>query len=259
MIATELRGGRRGPLVLCSDGLAGTWPDWLPLADALPDLRLVAVVRDEESLDEAAAELIGVLDRFEGERAVLIGHSMGGFVVEAAARLAPDRVAGLVLLDASVTPAHPVVSVLDRLGGAALRATAARSDAVARGAARVRRRFDPSGVRDDVERRALVDPINARPEHWAVIASELVAYQDWARRVTDLRPGHDLPPVPIRVITAARAPWGTGWVRRQGAYAQLLRADPGRPTVRHHVVRSGHLVQLERPEAVATLIEDLWA
>ncbi|WP_425310472.1 alpha/beta hydrolase [Ammonicoccus fulvus] len=257
MAAIEVRPGRSGPLALCSDGLAGTWPDWLPLADALPGVRLIAVVRQNPELDDAAAELAAALDTQQADRAVLIGHSMGGFVVEATARLWPERVSGILLLDGSVTPADPLVSALDRLGGQVLSATVARAPALARIAGGVKRAFEPAEVRHDPERRRLVDPLGAQPAQWGVIARELTAYADWAARLEAIRTQHPLPPVPIHVVTAHQGVF-RGWVRRQAGFVERLRADPGGPTVHHHIVRSGHLVQLAAPEAVAALAGDLW-
>jgi 3-oxoadipate enol-lactonase len=46
-----------------------------------------------------ARDLIALLDALGIPRAVVGGHSRGGFVALSAALLAPDRVAGLVLID----------------------------------------------------------------------------------------------------------------------------------------------------------------
>ena len=46
-----------------------------------------------------AEDLIGLLDALAVERAVLVGHSMGGFAVSGVAQHEPERVAGLVMVD----------------------------------------------------------------------------------------------------------------------------------------------------------------
>lgn len=46
-----------------------------------------------------AHDVVAVMDRHELNRAVLVGHSMGGKVAQAVALLFPDRVDGLVVLD----------------------------------------------------------------------------------------------------------------------------------------------------------------
>lgn len=49
-------------------------------------------------LDDAARDVVALLDRLELDRVVLGGCSMGGYLTMAVLRLAPERVAGLVLL-----------------------------------------------------------------------------------------------------------------------------------------------------------------
>jgi pyruvate dehydrogenase E2 component (dihydrolipoamide acetyltransferase) len=50
------------------------------------------------SLDELAGTVLGFLDAVGASRAHLVGHSLGGAVIAAAAARAPDRVASLTLL-----------------------------------------------------------------------------------------------------------------------------------------------------------------
>jgi len=54
-----------------------------------------------ESIEEAAAWLLRMLDAAKVERAILIGHSMGGLVALAAAAVAPERVEKLAILGGS--------------------------------------------------------------------------------------------------------------------------------------------------------------
>ena len=49
-----------------------------------------------------AQDLIAVLDHLDIRSAVLLGHSMGAFIAANAAVLAPERVAGLVLIDGAL-------------------------------------------------------------------------------------------------------------------------------------------------------------
>jgi pimeloyl-ACP methyl ester carboxylesterase len=69
-------------------------------SDVLPDPSGDAA--DEEAF---AADIVDLLDRLDVERAVLAGHDIGSAVAPAVARLAPERVGGLVLLN----PTHPFV------------------------------------------------------------------------------------------------------------------------------------------------------
>ena len=58
---------------------------------------------DITSMDDYARFVLGT---FEG-KAVLAGLSMGGYILFAAARLAPNRVAGAILIDTRETPDTP--------------------------------------------------------------------------------------------------------------------------------------------------------
>ena len=58
---------------------------------------------DITSLDDYARFILGT---FEG-KAVLAGLSMGGYILLAAARLAPNRIAGAILIDTRETPDTP--------------------------------------------------------------------------------------------------------------------------------------------------------
>ena len=61
----------------------------------------------EPSLEDAARDVVALLDRLELDRVVLGGCSMGGYLAMAVLRLAPERVGGLVLIDTKATPDTP--------------------------------------------------------------------------------------------------------------------------------------------------------
>ncbi|SEF26420.1 Pimeloyl-ACP methyl ester carboxylesterase [Amycolatopsis pretoriensis] len=61
----------------------------------------------EPSLEDAARDVLALLDRLELDRVVLGGCSMGGYLAMAVLRLAPERVGGLVLIDTKATPDTP--------------------------------------------------------------------------------------------------------------------------------------------------------
>jgi pimeloyl-ACP methyl ester carboxylesterase len=114
------------PPVLLSSGLGGAWYDWdrvVPLLAGLaPLLRFdrpglgwsepAAVPPSLAAEAERIRALLttsGVLapDAPAAGRAVLVGHSLAGFHVEAFARLHPELVAGIVLVDGSAEPDPP--------------------------------------------------------------------------------------------------------------------------------------------------------
>lgn len=55
------------------------------------------------SLDDAALDVLAMLDKLDLDRVVLGGCSMGGYLTMAVLRAAPERVGGLVLLDTRAT------------------------------------------------------------------------------------------------------------------------------------------------------------
>jgi len=98
------------PIVLAAHGITGSHPTWAPVArhlgDAVtllaPDLRgrgQSAGLGGPFGMAAHAGDLVAVLDHVGGERAVVAGHSMGGYVVTRFAADAPERMAGAVLVD----------------------------------------------------------------------------------------------------------------------------------------------------------------
>ncbi|MEU9293173.1 alpha/beta hydrolase [Streptomyces sp. NPDC048266] len=239
-----------GPVCVLSAGLGLSWFDWDPLVPLLaPHRTVVRFDRPGHGLSAPAAvpptatgeahRIAGLLDalRLPGPVTV-VGHSLAGFHGEAFARLHPARTAALVLADSSVEE-HPRpgrTTALAGLLGAALGAAgvpAALGPLVRRATVRhhpapaelVRRVYRTSRVL----RGALLE--NAR---YGAVAAELLA----------LRERHPLPPdLPVTVLAA---PDGSArWERRQRALARRLGARY------EAVVPSGHLVMLDRPDAVA--------
>jgi len=82
------------------------WNEVLPLLEKdfdiiLPDLRGFGgsdTVESQYQISDMAADIAGLLDKLGIEKAVIAGHSMGGYISLAFARAYPDRVAGLGLI-----------------------------------------------------------------------------------------------------------------------------------------------------------------
>ncbi len=111
-----------GPAVLLLHGQPGSAADWTTVSGELRS-RFTVVVPDRRGYGRTggravgfranAEALIDLLDRLDLDRVVAVGHSWGGGVALALAELAPERVAGLVLV-ASVAPGERV-GLADRL------------------------------------------------------------------------------------------------------------------------------------------------
>jgi lipase len=96
--------------VVAAHGVTGTHMNFEPVADQLgeavtvlaPDLRgrgLSKSVGGPYGMAQHADDVIAVLDHAGIAEAVMVGHSMGGFVAVFAATRHPDRIRGLVLVD----------------------------------------------------------------------------------------------------------------------------------------------------------------
>jgi pimeloyl-ACP methyl ester carboxylesterase len=98
------------PIVLAAHGITGSHRTWSAVARHLgdsvtflaPDLRgrgQSAGLGGPYGMNVHAEDLVAVLDHVGGHRAVVAGHSMGGYVVTRYAAIAPDRLAGAALVD----------------------------------------------------------------------------------------------------------------------------------------------------------------
>jgi pimeloyl-ACP methyl ester carboxylesterase len=111
-------GNSGGPVVVLAHGfpeLAYSWRHQIPaLAEAgyhvlAPDQRGYGGSSKPEAVDaytvrELCADLVGLLDDFGAERAVIVGHDFGATVAWAAPLLHPDRFAGVVGMSVPPVP-----------------------------------------------------------------------------------------------------------------------------------------------------------
>lgn len=106
------------PVVAFVHGSPGDWTDFVdPLSDPVlrAAVRLVSIDRlgyggsdlghPEGSMQRQADAVLAVLDALDVDRAVLVGHSLGGPVIARAAMDHPDRVAAIVPVGSSADPA----------------------------------------------------------------------------------------------------------------------------------------------------------
>jgi pimeloyl-ACP methyl ester carboxylesterase len=113
------------PTVIAAHGITANSLAWAPLAEALPEVDLVAPdlrgrgrsrdVGGPYSIAAHADDLVRTLDHLGVERATLLGHSMGGWVAATAALRHPDRFGGVVLVDGGLGFPLPAGTDLDQL------------------------------------------------------------------------------------------------------------------------------------------------
>ncbi|MEU6313690.1 alpha/beta hydrolase [Streptomyces sp. NPDC047014] len=286
----------RGPVCVLAAGLAMAWFDWDEVAALLVarGRTVVRFDRPGHGLSGPAAEppttageahriagLLNALDALDaldltdrtgpssrtgpsgpsgptgpGAPVTLVGHSIAAFHTEAFARLYPERIAALVLLDASVE--EDPRTVLPR----ALRTGAARALGRAVTAVGLPAALGPAARRATVRASRTGGSDPAAPDLvrrcyrtgrvWRGALLENSRYPDMAAELLGLRGIRPLT-APTTVLAGYDGSARRGaldWLARQADLADLLGA-------RFEVAEpAGHLVMLDRPEQVVRAVLD---
>jgi len=192
------------------------------------------------------AALLSVLDL---EKSFLIGHSMGCRVVLEAARLAPERIAGLVLIDGSRTGSGDPGKA-----EAAARAAVEKAGYPAFAEALFRQMFfTPSALAEAIVVRALRQSAEFGPMLWPSMAR-------WDAASMDASLGAVRAPVLVIQSTTRNADLKRSRLKagESSPYLDLLRQ--GLQNVRIEVVPGvGHFTQLEAAQTVNRLISEFAA
>jgi pimeloyl-ACP methyl ester carboxylesterase len=125
----------QGPLVVLLHGFPELWYSWrhqLPtLADAgyhavAPDLRGYGETDAPEAVEDYSmlnmtADVVGLLDALDAERAVIVGHDWGARIAWDLAQLYPRRVAAVAALSVPYSPRSPAppTQMIERFSGGA--------------------------------------------------------------------------------------------------------------------------------------------
>lgn len=255
--------GDTGPVVVLCSGLGGRALHWRDtVADLADDHTVVRFDRPgtpvgrrpgRRTVTGEAARIAAVLDAVHSsEKAVVVGHSVGGFYAEAFARLYPHRTRALLLLDSSIAaerrrPALPLrVKLTAADAGAALLHRLHLQAPLARAGLALAQRRRPGGL--DAQMRAEIRSAADDPEFLDALFTEYVEYHDLAAELYTLRSGHPLPPI-RRTVATAHTGWRTRrWRAEQIQLAETLGAE------HTTIAPAGHLVMIEQPRRTADLI-----
>jgi len=231
---------------------AAMWQPQLAAAPAgwrlvAPDLAGLGSSDDHDRtavhLDDYAADVIATLDRLGITRAVVAGVSLGGYVALALARIAPQRLAGLVLADTKAPADTPEARagrerMLDVLSD---RGTAGVADEMIPKLLGETSRRERPGLADQIRAMTLTnDPEGVR------------------RAILRLRDRPDATPVLATVTVPALVVVGEEDVVTPIAEAErLAEGIPGAALER--IASAGHLSSLEQPAAFSRVLGDFLA
>jgi pimeloyl-ACP methyl ester carboxylesterase len=288
--------GSAKPPVLLSSGLGGAWYDWrlvLPrLAEHAP-----ALCFDRPGLGWSEPSPVGPTLAAEAERikallttpgvlapgaaalgpAVVVGFSLSGFHMEAFARMYPELVAGMVLIDGSAEPESPPPPTPEQAARSVTRwqsagRLAARTGLAALGTPLMRAlavrscRLGGSDLADPAD----VAAAGASGRVFTAGLLENATYHLLAAQLLELRCERPFPAeLPLRVIAAygvsplARLlPFAGGSLRRDREQWRARQEQLTRMSARGKLIEledSAHFVPYDRPDAIIEAVAEVWA
>ncbi len=222
------------PGLLCD---AAVWAEQRTALAANADI----VVADHGSLDSLSAMATRMLESAPA-RFALAGHSMGGRVALEVVRQAPERVAGLALLDTACRPlARGADGEQERHGRLALLATARREGMRVMARAWVQGMVHPARLGDAALVDAILDMFERKtPDIFAAQIHALLSRPDACGLLADIR-------CPTLVLCGAQDSWAAPQVHRDMAAAI-------RGSTLDIIEDCGHMAPMERPAAVTAAL-----
>jgi pimeloyl-ACP methyl ester carboxylesterase len=269
----------RGPVVLIDSGLGGSSIEWAAIARELSnEFTVVRYDRPgfawspgadcDRRAVAAGTRTIGLI-RALGLPApvLLVGHSLGGLHVRAAASLAPELVGGLVLVDPSDEGMLPVVE-------------SSRAAGVTRGVLRVTSWLAPLGFGRLAgrafgkialaERRQPLDDEQTQGAHLSglltsrtvhglrALSAEHSALVASLREMAALATSEPVPAIPLTVISAAAPSDNPKIAAARAEMDELHTRLVASSAQGRHVLaeRSGHLIFLDEPEVITRCVRE---
>ena len=252
-LAEAGQGGRPLLLVHGFTGAKEDFTDWLdPLAELgwhaiAPDQRGHGAssqpeAEDAYSFEAYATDLLGLLDALRWTTAVVLGHSMGGMVVQTAALRSPERFAALVLMDTSHRALRADAALID-LGIAIARAEGMAAVMAAQDAMQ---EADPLGTGAGQRVLATREGYREFGER-KMLASSPAMYATMLRLITDAAGGLDRLPDLGRITVPTLVLVGDEDAPFLKPSRRMAEAIPGAELV--VIPDAGHSPQFENPDA----------
>lgn len=243
----RIYGPEDGRPVLALHGVTGHSARWKVIADALPELRILAVdLRGHGrstwsppwGIEQHVTDALAVLDAAGWARAAVLGHSFGAAIALHLARTAPDRVERLALLDPALglDPREMFLAAEDaRVDETFADLTAARAHRAIRWA----------GVADELVEAELAEHLvedGDRLRYRYCASAVVTAWSEMARPA--VLPPPDLPTLLVPALQAdfVRPRWVKACREALGDALTVVELD------------TGHMVYLEEPGTVAGLL-----
>lgn len=259
--AGESGSGERAPVLLLN-GCALPAAGWMPVIESLRGHDLLAMDRPgfagtvwDGRMPGLASEVAAVQRLIAGpgggRAPILVAHSMASFRAEALARLRPELVAGIVLVDPSLetysdrglTSRFISASWLHHLS-LIMSETAIRELS----ATLLHRGFlGQIGPGRELDRDVFKDPY-AQPETIKSAFAEWLSYHGQAADLTSLRASTPPVPRPTSAIFATEDPSPSRLRALSGGFADLTLGGVG---------DSGHLMMIDRPDVIIRAVADM--
>ncbi len=255
-----------GPVVLLTSGLGGAWFDWDEVTALLPGHRVLCFDRPgtggsppSRAVPSLRAEVdrLATIARYAQKPVTLVAHSMAAFQAEALARIHPELVHGLVLVDPSCEPS---ARARVRLAALLTPANLAFGRLLARTG--LARRVGPAGrelvlsrvsKRGDIAPRKLVEEVYGRGDVLGMLMAENTAYNEMSADLLTLRARLPFPAIPLEIITALgdlhNADSSRKWEER---HRDLAAMSP----LGHQIVLNDalHMVHFDDPDTVVAAV-----